>query len=238
MTSRHSETDFAGFVATINSRLAARARLARATSFAWLCGRAAIALCLAGLGLAAAFSGYSYLISVKPAAELTAKAIAEALARTELKTIVSGSVSFTPNSELKLAPNQVVVLEEGTSVKLDPNSSVRVVGDLKMDIPRPSEKQLQLGASSDSEERPFTNYTIFRGLAFGAGEVVTGWHYDLTDTERPKHQYCYYRQSLNRGVSAKYIIAINGYPHRPSPLAKLAFNFDEAVQNCIWFSGL
>jgi hypothetical protein len=91
---------------------------------------------------------------------------------------------------------------------------------------------------SGSEELPFTNYTIFRGIGFGLGEVVTGWNYDLSDTQRPKNQFCYYRQSLDKGISAKYIIAVDGYPRRPSPLAKLRFNFDEAVQSCMWFSGL
>jgi hypothetical protein len=232
------QEDIAGFVAAVNSRLAAKARLARAVSFGWLCGGIAIACCLAGLGLAAAFYGYSHLISIKSAADVTANAIAEALARAELKTIVSGTMSFTPESVLKLAPNQVVKLEEGATVKLDPNSSVRVIGDLKVDIPRPSQQQLQLDATSGSEELPFTNYTIFRGVGFGLGEVVTGWNYDLTDTVRPKNQFCYYRQALDKGISAKYIIAVDGYPRKSSPLAKLSFNLDEAVQNCVWFSGL
>jgi len=233
-----SDGDYTGLVAVVNSRLAAKARLARAISFGWLCGGIAIASCLTGLGLAAAFYGYSYVISIKPAADLTAKALAEALARAEMKTTVSGNMSFTPDSELKLAPNQVVKLEEGTTVKLDPNSSVRVIGDVKVDIPRPSEQQLQLGATSGSEELPFTNYTIFRGVGYGLGEVVTGWNYDLSDTARPRTQFCYYRQTLDKGISAKYIIAVDGYPRKPSPLAKLSFKFDEAVQNCVWFSGL
>ena len=32
--------------------------------------------------------------------------------------------------------------------------------------------------------------------------------------------------------------AVNGSPKPPSPLAKLSFNFDEALSNCIWFSGV
>src|SRR5262249_5280758 len=133
MTTR-SDGDYAGLVAVVNSRLAAKAQLARAKSFGWVCGGVAVASCLAGLGLAAAFYGYSCLISIKPAADLTANALTEAFARAEMKTIVSGTMSFTPDSELKLAPNQVVKLEEGTTVKLDPNSSVRVIGDIKVDI--------------------------------------------------------------------------------------------------------
>jgi hypothetical protein len=121
----------------------------------------------------------------------------------DLKTIVSGTVSSAPETELKLAPNQAVKTEEGTTVKLDPNSSIRVIGDLKVDIPRPSEQQLQLAVTSASEALPSTNYTIFRGVGFSPGEVVTGWMYELSDTVRPKVQFCYYRQSLDKGVSAK-----------------------------------
>ena len=97
-----SHGDYTGLVAVVNSRLAAKARLARAISFGWLCGGVAVASCLAGLGLAAAFYGYSYLISIKPAVDLTANSLVDALARAEMKTIVSGTMSFTPESELKL----------------------------------------------------------------------------------------------------------------------------------------
>jgi hypothetical protein len=71
-------TDIAGLAAVINSRLAAEARVTKAIAFGWLCGGTAIALCLTGLGLAAAFYGYSFMLSVRPAAEQTAKALVDA----------------------------------------------------------------------------------------------------------------------------------------------------------------
>jgi hypothetical protein len=229
--------DVGGFAAVINSRLAAESRILKAIGFGWLCGGVAIAACLTGLGFGFAFYGYSYMLSVRPSAEQTAKALVQALEHANLKTSVSGTMSLSPKSELKLAPGQTVRLDEGMTVGLDPNSSVRVVGDLKVDIPQPSKRQLQLEATSKSEELPFTNYTIFRGVSYGSGEVVTGWNYDLDDTMRPKSQFCYYRQSLDKGVSAKYILAVDASPRMPSPLAKLSFNFDGALSNCIWFSG-
>jgi hypothetical protein len=87
----------------------AECRVARAKAFGWLCGGAAIALCLTGLGCAFAFLGYSYMVSVKPAAELIAKALVNALERTKLKTVVSGNMSLAPNSEIKLAARQTVI---------------------------------------------------------------------------------------------------------------------------------
>jgi hypothetical protein len=97
----HDQIDVGGLAAVINSRLAAEARIAQAVAFAWLCGGAAIAFCLAGLGFASAFYGYSYMISVKPAAEQTAKALVQALERAKLTTTVSGTMSLSPDSELR-----------------------------------------------------------------------------------------------------------------------------------------
>jgi hypothetical protein len=230
--------DVGGFAAVINSRLGAEARVAKAISFGWLGGGLAIALCLTGLGVACAFYGYSYMLSVKPAAEQVAKALVDAIQRSELKTSVTGTMALAQGSEVVLTPGQSVKLAEGATVKLDPNSTIRVVGDLKVDIPQPSKQQLQLNTMSKSDELPFTNYTIFTDVKFGSGEVVTGWNYDLSDTLRPKQQYCYYSESLDKGLTARYTLALNGTPQRPSPLAKLSFSFDGAVANCIWFSGL
>jgi hypothetical protein len=229
--------DVGGFAAIINSRLAAESRISKAIGFGWICAGIAIAGCLIALGFASAFCGYSYMLSIKPAAEQTAKALAQALKHANLKMNVSGTMSLSPRSELKLAPGQTVKLDENATVRLDPNSSVRVIGDLRLDVPQPSKRQLQLDTTTRNEELPFTNYTAFRGVSYGSGEVVTGWNYDLEDTTKPKSQFCYYRQLLDKGVSAKYILAIDASPRRPSPLAKPSFDFDGALRNCIWFSG-
>jgi hypothetical protein len=237
MTSNAENNAVGGLAAAINSRLSSESRIARAKSFVWLCGGAAIGSCLAGFGCTLAFLGYSHVASVRPAAELTARALVNALQRTKMKAIVSGRMSLSPDSELKLAAGQSVLVSEGTTVKLDPNSSVRIVGNLKVDAPQPSREQLQLDAKSKSDESVFTNYTIFRDVSYEKGHVVTGWHYDLSDTRRPKSQTCYYTESIERGLSAKYVLAVDDSPRRPSPLTKVSFNFDGALANCMWFSG-
>jgi hypothetical protein len=194
-------TDIAGLAAVINSRLAAEARVTKAIAFGWLCGGTAIALCLTGLGLAAAFYGYSFMLSVRPAAEQTAKALVDAFERTKLKTMVSGVMSLSPSAELRLANNQTIKLQEGATVKLDPNSSVRVIGDIKM--PQPSAQQLQRDIPTESGELPFTSYTIFKTVNHGMGLVESGWSYDLSDTMRPKYQFCHYRKQLDKGLTAE-----------------------------------
>jgi hypothetical protein len=227
-----------GLAAIINSRLVAEGRIARAIAFSWLCGGAAVAACMIGLGFAFAFFGYSYMLSVKPAAEQTAQALVKALNGAELRTVVSGNMALSPNAEVSLAPGQMVTLKDGATVKLDPNSTVRVVGDLKYDLPQPSKQQLQEGTTSGGHELPFTSYTVFKSTNYAAGQVETGWNFDLSDPIRPKSQYCAYRQNLAKAKVIRYTIAANGTPRPPSPLAKLSFNFDEALSNCIWFSGV
>src|SRR5262245_32603224 len=187
MTSEGAEAEGVQRLATfLNSRLAAESRVARAQAFAWLCGGVAIAVCLAGFGCALALVGYGHTLAVRPAAELTARALADAMQRTKLKTTVSGRMSLSSDSELTLAAGQTVRLNDDAIVKLDPSSSVRIIGNLKVDVPQPSKQQLQLDATTKTDELPFTNYTIFRDVNYERGHVVTGWNYDLSDTTRPR----------------------------------------------------
>jgi hypothetical protein len=226
-----------GFAAVLSSRAVADARVSRAIGFGWLCGGCALAVCLFGGGAAVAFWGYSAMQSVTPAAEIAARAIASAFERAEFKTSVSGTMSLPESAELSLASNQSVRIEDGSMVKLDPSSTIRVVGDLKLDVPQPSRQQLQLDTTSGSKELPFTRYTIFKYTKFGAGEVVTGWNFELSDPSRPTIQRCYYEEAVAGGVSASQTLAFDGAPRPPSALAKLSFDFDGALANCSWFSG-
>jgi hypothetical protein len=222
-----------GFVATLNSRLGSQARVSKAIAFAWLCGGGAIAAVLVGSGVALALAGYSHMISVRSAAEETAKALVDALQHAELKAQVSGTMSLTPDSQLRLARGQIVRLDEGATVRMDPSSSVHVVGDLKVEVPQP----FQADTTSASNDLPITDYTIFRNVTYGSGRVVSGWQYDLSDSLRPKFEYCYYSENIERGLAAKYTLAVNGSARRPSEPSKTAFDFDGAVANCFWFSG-
>ena len=225
------------FAATLNSRLASEARIQKAIAFGWLCGGWSIAACLTSAGVAFALLGYSYIISVSPSADMVASALVDSFKKAQIKTSVTGSVSLA-NSEVSLARDQTVKLAEGSIVKLDPASSVRVTGDLRTDVPQPSKRQLQLDATTNAKDLPFTRYTVFKSAPSGTGVVVTGWNFELTDTSRPRSQRCYYEQTLDKGIAATQTIAIDGSPRPPSALAKLSFDFDVALGNCIWFSGL
>jgi hypothetical protein len=225
------------FAATLNSRMDAEARIKKATAFGWFCGGCAIAACLISAGFAAAFLGYSYMISINPSAEIAANALGMAFQKAQIKTSVTGNMTLA-NTEVSLAKDQSVALAEGSTVKLDPASSVRVTGDFKTDVPQPSKRQLQLDATTNNKDLPFTRYTVFKSAPFGSGVVVTGWSFELSDTSRPQVQRCYYEQILDKGIAATQTIAIDGAARRPSALTKLSFDFDGALGNCIWFSGL
>lgn len=117
--------------------------------------------------------------------------------------------------EVRLAPNQVVGLAPDAILWLEPNASVRVVGDLKTQVLQRSKMQLQL--DNGAPANVFTRYTIFRNVIFGSGIVVTAWSYDLSGSIRPKAQYRYYQQQLQRGLAVKYVFSIDG-AHRPPHL--------------------
>jgi hypothetical protein len=233
----NADSDVRGFAAMIHNRLAVETRVAKAKSFAWACAGAAIAIALTGLGVSVAFIGYSHLSDLTPAAQLISRSIVDALQRTELTSVVSGTMALKPNSEIKLAPGQIVHLSESPPLKLNPNSSVRIIGNLKLDVPQPSKQQLQLDTTSQSEQLPFTEYTVFKNVKYERGHVVTGWNYDLSDGMRPRSQICYYEENAAQGVSARYTLSVNNYARRPSALTKVSFDFDGALASCIWFSG-
>ena len=122
-------------------------------------------------------------------------------------------------------------------MQLDPNASVRVIGDLQVDVPQPSKEQLQQETTSKNDDLPITDYTIFRNAAYGSGEVVSGWSYDLSDTVRPKFQYCYYTENVGRGIATRLRLAVNGVVAPRSNVFKPTFDINAAAANCVWFSG-
>ena len=89
---------------------------------------------------------------------------------------------------------------------------------------------------SRSDELPFTDYTIFKSVDFVGGEVVTGWNFDLSDTDRPKTQICYFNQHVEKGVGIRQILAVNKTPLQTVASAKAKFDLESALSNGIWFS--
>jgi hypothetical protein len=188
-----------------------------------LLGCSALALC-AGVGGGVALWGYSYITGNK----VIAGQVAESVKAVLDKEVITA----------KLADGGEVALAKGGQVGIDPVSVVRVSGTVSADMPRQLPEQVR------QDERPavakagvVTNYTVFKIVKFGAGEVSTGWVYKDGDQQRPSFQYCQYMQLAGNGGSQTNVaIGINGHimalpTASPFPAVDLRTAYEAG---CIW----
>jgi hypothetical protein len=218
----------------INETMKRKAELAKAgttlmkskAALPLLLGCSAFALC-AGVGGGVALWGYSYITGNEKIALQVTEGVKAALAHTTIKT--DGTVT--------LAGDREVTLKAPAVVSLDPNTAlVRVVG--QADTPRPSPEQVR------QDERPpvakagvVTNYTVFKTVKFGAGEVQTGWMFKDGDQQRPSFQYCQYGQFTGNGTTQTNVdIGVNGHISAlPNPSPFPAVDLRAAYEaGCIW----
>ena len=190
----------------VNARIKSDARLLNARAALYRLAGIGIVCALAGVGVGAAFYGYSYTSDPTFPTAKVANTVAEALSKVTLKT-------------------------EGT-VKLDPESTLAVGG--RSEIPTPTPAQLGAGAAPDSKAAVVTNFTVFKNVPFGSGQVVTGWNFSSSEQRSPNHQYCYYSEQIDGTSKVTIDLGENG---RALPQAKARTNVDPAVaySNCVWF---
>jgi hypothetical protein len=213
----------------INETMKRKAELAKAgttlikskASLPVLLGCSAFVLC-AGVGGGVALWGYSYITGNKVIARQVAESVKEVLDTTTIHGTVSGEVG----------------MKDGI-VRIDPNSAlVRVIGQASpADMPRQLPEQVR------QDERPrvakagvVTNYTVFKTVKFGAGEVQTGWMFKDGDQQRPSFQYCQYAQFTGNGTTQTNVdIGLNGHialpPASPFPAVDLRAAYEAG---CIW----
>ncbi|KFC74836.1 hypothetical protein FG93_01015 [Bosea sp. LC85] len=224
--------------AAVNARMAADSRIVNSKAAMFRALGIGGAIALVGIGIGAAFFGFSYVTDSKSATEKMANAFAAALERTTIKT--QGEIKLDPDAKVgfgggtvSLDPNTTVKIDPDSTVKLDRNAKVGVSGDLA----RPSSEQLRPDMGSKSGGATVTNYTVFKNVKFGPGTVVTGWTFTSSEQPRPDHQYCYFAQDVGEDSSTmvKVDLAKNGVM-LPNVKAR---NFDvaAAASSCIWFEG-
>ena len=191
---------------TVNARIRSDARLLNARAGLYRLAGIGILCCLGGVGIGAAFYGYSYTNDPTFPTAKVANTVAEALSKVTFKT-------------------------EGT-VKLDPDSTVGLGG--RSEVPTPTAAQLGAGATPDSKAAVLTNFTVFKNVPFGSGQVVTGWNFTSSDQKSPSHQYCYYSEQLDGTSKVTVDLGENG---RALPQAKARSNVDPVIaySNCVWF---
>lgn len=190
----------------VNARIRGDARLlnARAALYRLVGLGLAAGLTLAGAG--AALWGWTYARAPTVDAEIVAGAVARAMSGLTLRT-------------------------EGT-VKLDPEAKLAL--DSRQDVPKPTAAQLGAGALPESRAAVATNFTVFKNVPFGSGQVVTGWNFTGSEQKSPAHQYCYYSEQLDNTSKVTIDLGENG---QAVPQTRNRQNVDPKVafSNCVWF---
>lgn len=142
------------------------------------------------------------------------------------------------NTTVRMAPDARVGVEgavrvaEGSTVKVEGN-----VGGADAAVASSIERLRSevAGRSGDAARGVSTNFTIFKTVKYGEGQVVTGWNYKDSSETTPSQEYCYYDQGVEQ-MSVRMNLALNG---RIVPLSKAPRGFSqaEAAANCIWSDG-
>jgi hypothetical protein len=191
----------------VNARIKSDARLLNARATLYRLAGVGLLCALAGAGIGAAFYGYSYTNDPTYPTAKVANAVAEALQKVTFKT-------------------------EGT-VKLDPESTL-AAGGPRSEIPTPTPAQLGAGAQPESKAAVLTNFTVFKNVPYGSGQVVTGWNFTSSEQKNPTHQYCYYSEQIDGTSKVTIDLGENG---RALPQAKARTSVDPAIaySNCVWF---
>ncbi len=202
----------------VNRRVGAEASLVYAKAWLIRCAALGLLALMIGAGVGLAFLGYARSKDASGAAERLADTLTKAIERAKLHA--------------ELDPDSTVKLDPAAQVALDPHAMVHLADDK---APRPTRQQLAPDAAPASKAAVRTNYTIFKAVRFGAGEIVTGYNF-APDGTAPEHQYCYYADGIDRQSFKTLHIAAEGRytaPLNPPP----GFDAIKAAGNCVWFDG-
>jgi hypothetical protein len=225
----------------LNQRLASALRYSVVADRAYIAGRAGfwrfIGCGLVGLGLGCAvglgFFGYSYVIQKTDGMTLLTSAFSSALSEARLRATAEGTVQLDPR-EISLAKDQSVSLDSSSRVALEQGAKVVANGELTLQAPTISVPQ---GASQKSSPKApvITNFTVFKSVPFGNGNIFTGWIFLTSVQNYPTSQYCYYTESSE--VSGADAVIDVGDDQKPSSTGGATQSIDMAAafNRCVWF---
>jgi hypothetical protein len=139
-------------------------------------------------------------------------------------------------AQVKVDPTGTVRLDaSGAVVRLDPDAVVNVRG-VTPEVPRPSQNQLYPNTVPRfPKANVVTNYTVFKTVTHGKGEVVTGWVFTSNEEVSPWREYCYYSELIRDGVHARFELATDRQLLKTESPA--SFDQRSAAANCVWFGG-
>ena len=220
----------------IQRRIKSDASMIAATATFWRLLGVGGLLLLGGLGIAAIIFAYSYITDSRSTMEKLTDAMVNGLNKVTFKVAdVKGNVTLADGATVQLDPGAVVHLDSrGAIVKLDSSGAVVHLDGSGMNVPRPTERQLNTSAAPASNAPVVTDFTVFKNVQFGDGIVSTGWKFKSSTDQSPNSQYCYYTSSTDAGVWIRYDLATDTGPvtadHRNFPV-----NFNAALASCVWF---
>ena len=139
--------------------------------------------------------------------------------------------TLDPNARVKMADGKVV-LADGGMVSIDPNATVKIVGEVASGNNAALQRQLeeiQKQPRSDSTVIK-RKVTVFNSVAYAGGDVTTGWEYTDGGADKPSDQFCYYR------ANDRVIDLAQGGKVLRANSRKLPF-FNEALTKCQWWNG-
>ena len=191
----------------VNARIKSEARILNAKAAFYRLAGLSLVCAMTGVGIGAALYGWTYGRQPVIQAEQVANAVAAAMSGLTLKA-------------------------EGT-VKLDPESTL-ALAQKPPEAPRPTASQLGAGATPASQAAVATNFTVFKNVPFGSGQVVTGWNFTSSEQKTPQHQYCYYSEQIDGTSKMTIDLGENG---RPAAISKTRSGMDPVLgyANCVWF---
>ncbi len=202
----------------VNARVSADARLINAKAWAIWFGALGLMALLIGAGVGLAFLGVARSRDASGAADRLADTLTRALERSKLRAEID------PGSTVRLDPAAQVAMAPGSTVRVETAA-----------MPRPGRDQLRPDAAPPSKQSVQTNYTVFKMVRWGQGQVVTGYTF-APDGKLPEHQYCYYADGVDKQTYNTLHIAAEGR-FTPPPDAANGLDARAAAAECVWFDG-
>lgn len=183
-----------------------------------------------------AFYGYSLVTGKSDNMNVLSDAFSKALAKAQLQGTAEGIVQIEPN-EIVLASGQTVTLDRQSRVSLDPTARVLAEGYIRMNAP-PAPAQTSASQQRTALEAPITNFTVFKGVSFDKGTVMTGWKFATSADKSPTEEYCYYAvRGSTPGFGVSINLGKNGRLDVPEEASK-DFNVMAAFEKCVWFGSI
>jgi hypothetical protein len=203
----------------VNARVSADASMISARALLIRLGAVGLLGLMIGAGIALACLGYARIHDESSVAERLAGVLTQALEKATMHA--------------RLDPGASVHLDPDAKVGLDPYAQVHIAD--RPDIPHPGAAQLRPDSAPASKNAVQTNYTVFKNVKFGLGEVVTGYNF-APDGTLPEREYCYYASGVDDQAYVTTPIAANGRfiapVHPPAGVEPT-----KAAAECVWFDG-